>query len=223
MYANRKYLLVESHIYYVYMVWCAVFRVREESLESPSVPNILDLSNSYLYRIMKLRIKPRKRGENTQKKTTKLRKVDKCGKTRVLKAIPDSGGLLTKIAERLDVSRATLRHKLELPDWDDVREVLNAERESVGDLAESTVQDAMRQRLDVSCAARVSQWYLERKHTERGFKDKKELTLEGGKNPLQIQNETVIRIEDLDLDIETRKKILAAIEAKEAQEKESTE
>jgi len=169
---------------------------------------------------MKLRIKPRRIAKDTtvEKDTTPTRKpYDKATKTRVLKAIPGSGGIIARICKRLDCSRSTLKSRLELPDWDDVRAEMDLERDAVGDIAERTVQESMRQRLDIGTAARTAKWYLERKHEDRGYKDRKELTIEGGNNPLQINSTNVVFLDTLDLDINTRREILKAIKEKEAQ------
>ena len=62
-----------------------------------------------------------------------------------------------------------------------------------------------------------AKWYLERKHQDRGFKEKKELTLEGGKNPLHVKEEQIVSIETLKtIPLDVRKQLLQAIEEAES-------
>jgi hypothetical protein len=51
----------------------------------------------------------------------------------------------------------------------DIARAYKSEQETTGDLAEMTLREAMSQRLDISTAARTAQWWLERKHADRGF------------------------------------------------------
>ena len=142
-------------------------------------------------------------------------------KSRVLRAVEGTGGILKTIAGRLGVTYGHFFNQVrdnQSPDWDEIRQAISIERERIGDIAECTVQEMMCQRLDFNTASGTARWYLERKHPERGFKEKKELTLEGGKNPLNIRSETYVPLEELDLPIDVRKQILAAIEKKQKEQ-----
>ena len=133
-------------------------------------------------------------------------------RTRLLKAVVDSGGVLTEIAKRLDCTYHALWSVIKNEKFPDVNERIEEEKEVVGDLAERTVKEVMQQRLDVPSAARTARWWLERKCSDRGFKEKKELTLEGGKRPLQVNQGALIPIDELNLPLEVRRELLKAIE-----------
>lgn len=81
-----------------------------------------------------------------------------------------------------------------------------------------TVHDTMSQRLDLSVASTTARWYLDRKHVDRGFGKKDQMTLEGGQNPLTLQHQTVIPIDKLDLPLAVKKQILEAMDKLAAQE-----
>jgi len=150
-----------------------------------------------------------------KKKKRKITRAPSPTKSQLLRAIKGSGGIVLNIAERGGWSRGMVYDYLKGDKWPEVREAFLQEREKVGDLAENTIQTVINQRLDLGEAARTARWYLERRCPDRGYKDKKELTLEGGKRPLHIQNETLIPLESLNLPLEVRKQILEAMEAQE--------
>ncbi len=60
-------------------------------------------------------------------------------------------------------------------------------------------------------ASTTARWYLDRRHPDRGYGKKEELTLQGGRNPIQIENQTLLPIHELELDLATKKKVLAAM------------
>jgi len=150
--------------------------------------------------------KPRK----TLRKTVSKRVV----KPRLLKAIEGSGGIKSVVLQRLGCTYATLNRCLEK--WPDAEEAMQAEREFVGDLAESAIIDAMRQRIDISAASRTAQWLLTRaRYKDRGFEDLlKRMSVEGGDKPIQME---VVNIEALKLPLDVRRRILEAAEAAEAE------
>ncbi len=167
----------------------------------------------------------RKRKTKEQTKTRK-RSPYKITAIRLMKAIKESGGIKRKIAERLGCTYNTLliTLKREGANWDECRIALRLESERIGDLAEETIHDTMKQRLEMSTASRTAQWYLDRRHTDRGYGKKDQLTLEGGENPLQLQHQTIIPIDELDLPLKTKKEILIAmekLETKKAKEKDN--
>ena len=135
-------------------------------------------------------------------------------KAQFIKALAGTGGIAKQIAYNLDCARVTVYKWLkDAPD--DILEALHDEIDSIGDVAENTVMRMMTQRLDFGVAARTAKWYLERKCTDRGYKERKELILEGGKTPFHVKNESVLPLDSLNLPIETRKQILAAMEEAE--------
>ena len=146
----------------------------------------------------------------------------KASPERMIKAIDGSGGLKRVIAERLGCSYSTVDDALrkEGEEWDDVRLALKIERERIGDIAEETVAETMVQRLDLSVASTTARWYLDRKHRDRGYGKEEKITLEGGKNPLRIENQTLVPIGELELPLETKKEILKAMEKWERKKRE---
>lgn len=140
---------------------------------------------------------------------------------RLMDAIKGTGGNRTYIAKRLQCTTSTVYRVLqdkEGPRWDDCRIALKMEEEGVGDLAEETVKDAMRQRLDMSVASTTARWHLDRKHADRGYGKKDQLTLEGGENPLHLRHQTLLPIDELDLPLRIKKLILTAMEKYEAKQ-----
>lgn len=135
----------------------------------------------------------------------------------MLKAIIGTAGILNVIADRLQVERWEVRLALrrEGQAWDYVRKVYEEECERVGDLAEGTIREAIEQRLDIPSAVRAATWYLQHKHKDRGFGEKTEVTLQGGKQPIRVNHtsaETVLTVDDLDdLPLDLRKQLLEAL------------
>jgi hypothetical protein len=135
---------------------------------------------------------------------------------KIINAIPDSGGIIKRIAERLDCSYTHVCEQIKK--HPEAVDALAVERERVGDIAEETVLDMMRQRIDMGEAARTSRWYLERRHPDRGYVERKHTTIEGGDKPLHVQNETLLPIDSLDLPLAVKKQILEAMEKKDEKE-----
>jgi len=135
-------------------------------------------------------------------------------KRRMQKAIVGSGGLKTVIAERLGVAWGTVNDILKRKGWEDIRTIWEEELEAVGDLAEETIQFAMRQRLDISSASLNARWYLGLRHRHRGFVEQSKVIVEGGENPIKVE-QSLIDVDSLKLPIAVRKALLAAIEERE--------
>ena len=144
---------------------------------------------------------------------------------RFIKALKGTGGIYAIISKRLGCTRNTVCKwvsKARQEGDEEILEALQDEIDSVGDIAEQTVKVMMQQRLDMSVASRTAKWYLERRCSDRGYKDKRQITLEGGKNPILTKNDTVVSIKSLEsIPLEDRKRLLAAIE--EQEKKESNE
>jgi len=153
----------------------------------------------------------------------RIKKVRKKSKRRTFitkakfrKALEGTGGILSRVAERLGCNPNTMynwakKHK----DDPEVQEWIENEKNVLADTAEDTIKTMMQQRLDFSVASRTAKWYLERKHPERGYRENKTMTLEGGQTPIHVKNENILPIESLDLPLDVRKQLLAAIEEKE--------
>ena len=148
------------------------------------------------------------------KKPHKKNSVGRIIPARLLKAIKGSCGVRSLITKRLGCSYATLNRALQMEgdDWEECRNLLKAEREKVGDIAEITVCESMQQRVDIGVASTTARWYLDRKHADRGYGKKDQLTLEGGSNPITMQH-TLIPIGELNLSLQCKREILKAMEA----------
>ncbi len=136
-------------------------------------------------------------------------------KQRFLKALEGSGGIKSRIAERLECHPSAVRHALSQPDWDDVRERYFEECESVKDAAEKAIKNAIESD-DPQLATQNARWYLARKARERGFGDESKLVMEGGDKPIKMNN--AISLDELNLPIEIRRKLLETIEQQEQDE-----
>lgn len=147
------------------------------------------------------------------KKIKRRKARRRLSKIRILKAIPGSGGTLKELARRLECTYHAIQITIKSQKYPEVNERLEEEKEAVGDLAEETLKEVMQQRLDMSTAARTARWWLEKKCSDRGFKDKTELTLEGGENPLHLKQDG-FSIDDLNLPLDLRRELLKAIEQK---------
>lgn len=145
---------------------------------------------------------------------------------RFKKALEGSRGIKGILTQRLDCTYYALNRALarEGDAWDKCRYLYKLEQERVGDIAEITVCESMQQRLDIGVASTTARWYLDRKHVDRGYGKKEQVTLEGGQNPISI-NHTLIPIAALNLPLETKREILKAMEVWErtkAKEDESS-
>jgi hypothetical protein len=135
----------------------------------------------------------------------------------LLKAIPGSMGNKSVVARRLDRPYATVLAAFKRsPDY--VLEALREEQERVLDVAEETTAEMMMQRFHFPTAMRAAQFVLTNHPgaAERGYKERKELTIEGGDNPLKVLNAQIISVEELRaVPLDVRKKMLEEMKAKE--------
>ena len=128
----------------------------------------------------------------------------------VLKAIPDTFGNISVIAARLHRPYSTVCGWMKkAPDY--VKEAMREEQERLVDIAEQTNLEMMTQRIHFPTAVRASHFILTR-HPEadkRGYKDKTELTVQGGKNPIQLQNKHIVSVAQLkNIPLKDRKRLL---------------
>lgn len=107
-------------------------------------------------------------------------------KAAMKKAIKDSGGIMTRVAERLGVHRTTVRHLLLKDSWAEERALFEEERDAVCDTAEQTIQDLIVQRIDLSQAGVTARWLLERLGKERGFGTTEEIRIGGNGTPVKV-------------------------------------
>lgn len=152
-------------------------------------------------------------------KTKKIRRL-KISEKVLRKAIRGSMGVKALVAKSLGVSWNAVDNAIKR--YPACRKLLKAEQEAVGDLAEKAIIDSLTQRVDLATASRTAQWLLSRaRYKDRGFEDlAKKLQVEGGKNPLKIQQMS-LNIDALGLPIEVRRQILSAIERQETADGDS--
>ncbi len=158
-------------------------------------------------------------GGTGEHRKRKHKHTPEISKRKVLRAIKGTGGVKTKIVERLGCSYCYFLTILKRPHWEDIREAIREEMDQVADLAEGTVRDAIEQRLDIGTALKASTWLLTRaRHKDRQMGDESKVTLEGGDKPIQVSKN--VSVESLDLPIEVKRQILAAVEAQDEEENE---
>jgi len=145
--------------------------------------------------------------DRARKRKLKVKRRVKTTEKQLLKAIKDTGGSIRIIAQRLDRPYRSVWGLIQ--NSPDAREAIRIEQERVADIAEETIAEMMMQRVDFGTASRTARWLLERKHIERGYKPTKELTVQGGDNPLKVQSEKVLSLDELkSIPLEVRKRML---------------
>lgn len=130
---------------------------------------------------------------------------------RVLKAIKGTFGNKTRIAERCGCRYDALTTILRSPSprWDEVREAMIEESERLLDCAETTVEEMMLQRLDLSVATKNAWNILKLKGRHRGYTETAKVIHEGGDKPIQIQQSNV-NVDTLPLEL--RRQLLEQLE-----------
>jgi len=147
------------------------------------------------------------------KKPHKKNSVGRITPARLKKAIKGSCGIRYRITKRLGCTYEALNRALQMEgdDWEECRNLFKFEKEKVGDIAEETVCESMQQKIDIGVASTTARWYLDRKHADRGYGKKDQLTLEGGSNPITMQH-TLIPVGELNLSLQCKREILKAME-----------
>lgn len=145
------------------------------------------------------------RNHNIKRNKYAIKKVRKpkvsLSKPRVMKAIPGSGGRISTMAHKLGTTYKSLHRALRRPAWEDVREAIHEEKERLADVAEFTIDEMISQRLDFRVAASTARWYLERLHSDRGYQERKNVTLEGGEHPIRVEQKSLIAVANLPLNL----------------------
>lgn len=93
-------------------------------------------------------------------------------KRKILAAIPDSGGILTIIAGRLDCSWSTAQRAIE--SYPETKQAYTDEQERILDLAESKLYDSIQKG-----ESQDIKWFLAKKGKRRGYVDSVENKHEG--------------------------------------------
>lgn len=132
-------------------------------------------------------------------------------RTRFLKALPGTFGLALRLAKKLDVHPNTLRQWLRKPENQDLQPIIQKEKDSITELAEESVTFLIKQNDDLSEKGKNSRWMLERR--EERFTPRKEITIEGGKNPLVHTN--LVDLSTVNLPLDLRKRMLEQIDKKD--------
>jgi len=150
---------------------------------------------------------------NNLPKKRKLR--PRIRRQRFMAALFDSCGILTVIGERLGCTAATVKRYLDRPDWADIREMWEEEREKLICLAECRIKKVLENNSPsmAQVSAQTARWVLSRLAKDR-YGDTKRMVLEGGDKPIEVNNKQV-SIDSLDLPLEVRKTLLEAMEKQE--------
>ncbi len=145
-----------------------------------------------------------------QRKTTSLPNLGyNLSKKKVLAAIEGSGGILIRIAERLNVPYTALTYVLRKEDWADVKCKLFEEQERLADVAENRIWREI-EFGDPEVATKNARWVLSRyRFRARGYGEQDQKITVGGGDPIQVQ-QTNLTIDALDLPLEVKKMILDA-------------
>jgi len=147
----------------------------------------------------------------------KIKRYSKINLKRLVKAIEDSYGNINTIASKMNRPYNSIYKALKNAPQD-IKDIYDRENERVLDVAEETVVDMAMQRLHFPTALNASKFILthHKKSEKKGYKEKRQLTLEGGENPLKVQNENTVSLDQLkSLPLEVRKQMLAEMEEKE--------
>lgn len=102
----------------------------------------------------------------------------KANQKAVIEAIKGSGGVMSTIAKRLDISWYTAQKYVSK--WASTKEAFEEELETMKDMAESKIYASIQ-----SGNTQDAKWFLSRKAKDRGYADKLEL---------EAKNETVITV-----------------------------
>ena len=127
-------------------------------------------------------------------------------KVRILRAIPKSGGLLSKIARKANIPTSTLNKLIARSGWQEIREAIQEERDRTLDTAQDTVHTAITQRDDMSLALRAAQYYLDRLHPD--FKKQ----ASSASPPIKIDIRTISPIVLSKLPLDARRILLEEME-----------
>lgn len=141
---------------------------------------------------------------------------------RLKKALEGSCGLKSTIVKRLECTYNALYKVLQKEGdaWDECRYLYKMEQERVGDIAENTILETMQQTVELAVASQTARWYLDRKHVDRGYGRKEQVTVEGGSTPIMV-NHTIIPIDALKLPVEIKREILKAMELWERENRDN--
>lgn len=166
--------------------------------------------------------KPRKKPSKKptgKRKDGKPRKppVPRISKAKFRRAVKGTAGIRKLIAGRLGCTHQTVTKLLTKPGWEDVREVYEEERDKVSDEAEATIRLAINNLTDLNTATHNARWWLSRRRKEE-FGDQNKVVLEGGDRAVKVEHsQQELPLEYLDL--ETRKKVLDALEKRDQDRK----
>lgn len=109
--------------------------------------------------------------------------VTKHNAAQVIEAIKGTGGIKTKIAERLDVSRWTVDNYIDR--WQSVAAAYAEETEAVIDMAEDNLITEIR-----NGNFNAMRYYLSTKGKHRGYTERQEITgADGGKLTIEYVND----------------------------------
>lgn len=138
------------------------------------------------------------------------RRIYKLTKKMMKKAIPGSKGIISKIAQRIPCNPGTIRNKLTHPDWQDIRALIEEEKEAVLDLAEDVLIKRLKADADEPYIAfQTARYLLDRKGFHRGYKKQEKVTVEAEHT---VKNISTDDVDISKLSLETRIRLMNEIE-----------
>lgn len=152
-------------------------------------------------------------GRRLKQKPRKLRRPA-VRKTEFLLALPGTGGIINRIAKRLDLDWITTARLLDRPDWGTVRDLWLAERQRAVDEAEDTILYSIRQRHDLPTASTTARWLLAKLRKDR-FGDENKVVVEGGRKAVRMEHEHSVEFPLEKLPLKVKRKLLRLIEVEE--------
>ena len=105
----------------------------------------------------------------------------KLSKKKVKNAIKGSGGVLSVLAEKCDVSRSAITQFLQKKRNQDVKELIEQEKERIIDLAENKLHGLINKE-----DFQAIRYYLNTKGKSRGYVEKQEVEHTGISTPIEI-------------------------------------
>lgn len=138
----------------------------------------------------------------------------------LMKAIKGSQGIISKIARRLGVVHQTVTLRIKAPGYEKCLEALENERDRLVDDAEKECRFLVRQKKDLKAKGTMVKFVLQTRGRLRGYQESKEVTIQGGDKPLQINSKSIVNVETLPLDL--RRNILNVINSQNTPPSNST-
>jgi len=160
------------------------------------------------------RVRKRKKPKPKKRKIS-LRKLTR---KRLIKAIDNSYGNVGVIADRLGVTYNTVYNAIIVDGSEEIQDLFEREHERMFDLGERGIVEMAGQSLHFPTKLHACKFIVTHhpKANGRAYKERKQLTIEGGDKPVQIETKNVVALADLrTIPLDVRKQMLEEMEGKE--------